>query len=109
MTTSNFYNIFLKRLSIWKGVQISEHEDFDMICDCQIDYIEILLIGEHEFSINLLENTLTKDDFSTVGNFLKWAFTNFDNKTTIKYEINFYHPLPLFSKSPLFPIGDMVA
>ncbi len=109
MATSNFYNSYLKRLSTWKGVQISEKEDFDMICDCQIDFIEILLIGENEFSINLLENTKTKEDFSTVGIFLEWAFSNSDIKTTVKYEINFYHPLAFFSESPHYSIGDMVA
>lgn len=109
MTTSNIYNIYLRKLSAWKGFEINEKEDFDIICECQVDFIEILLIGENEFSINLLENTMTKEDFSSVGDFLDWALTNIDFKTDIKYEFYPYHRFPSFSISSFSTIGGMVA
>lgn len=109
MRPSNFYAAYMKRLSLWKGIPINEKEDFDMICECEVDFIEILLIGESEFSINLLENIMTKEDFSSIRDFLEWALTNYNCKTDFKYEFNSYHPFSSFSKSSYSTPGGMVA
>lgn len=109
MTPENFNNAYLRRLSLWRGYHINENEDFDMICECQVDFIEILLIGEQEFSINLLENTRTKDDFITVKDFLKWALTNYDHKTDIRYEFTSLNPSSSFSKYYHSTSWEMVA
>lgn len=109
MTTSILKNSYLKKLSTWKGFEISEMEDFDMICDSQIDFIEILLLGENEFSINLLENDMSKEDFSSVRDFLSWAFTNVDLKPANKDEFNSYHTFSPVSNAHYSALGGLVA
>lgn len=109
MSPIQFYHTYLNRLSIWKGFEIHEMEDFDMICECHVDFIEILLIGENEFSINLLDNTMTKEDFSSVKDYLEWALSNYNCKTDFKYEINYNHPFTSISESSYSASGGMVA
>lgn len=74
-TIAKFYHRYLERLSQWYGNKISIMEDFDLICQCEVDFIEILLLGEQEFGINLLENTQEREDFEKIRDFINWAAT----------------------------------
>jgi|GEM_PF-2647162 hypothetical protein len=58
--------------SIWAGSKVKTNEDFESYCDCDFDFIEILLLFESRFSLNLLESTVVRHDFQTVSNFLVW-------------------------------------
>ena len=51
-------------------------EDFDVICTSEIDFIDLLLLCEKKFSVNMLDNNKSKDDFSTIKEFIDWAASN---------------------------------
>ena len=70
--TSNY----LAHLTKWFGYKISPSEDFDVICQSEWDFLEILLLIEKKFSVNMLDNTKSREDFSTVKEFISWASTN---------------------------------
>ncbi|MGM0391275.1 MAG: hypothetical protein ACQEQB_05985 [Bacteroidota bacterium] len=76
MIVSNFYDKYLHCLINWTGFEVHPMEDFDIICQSDVDFIEILLMGEEEFCLNLLENTKERQDFSTIKDFFGWALTN---------------------------------
>lgn len=76
MIISNFHDQYLQCLKNWAGFELDPMEDFDSICQSDVDFIEILLIGEDKFYLNMLENTKGRKDFSTIKNFLSWAFSN---------------------------------
>ena len=76
MIVSYFQEKYLHRLKIWTGFEINQMEDFDSICQSDVEFIEILLIGEEEFCLNMLDNTISREDFSTIKDFLSWALTN---------------------------------
>lgn len=73
MIVSNFQGKYLPCLKKWTGFEINQMEDFDSICQNDVEFIEILLIGEEEFCLNMLENTKGREDFSTIKDFLSWA------------------------------------
>lgn len=72
-TVAEFCNRYMESLSVWFGEKINIMEDFDVICQCELDFIEILLLGEHEFASNLLENSPEHKDFSKIKDFIEWA------------------------------------
>lgn len=76
MNTLNFHNEYLHCITNWTGYEVGLTEDFDIICPSDVDFIEILLMGEKEFGINLLENTKGRQDFATVKDFFDWALTS---------------------------------
>lgn len=63
-------------LSAWFGYELNIMEDFNVICQCDLDFLELLLLSEKVFSVNMLDNTRSKEDFSTIKEFLAWAATN---------------------------------
>ncbi len=76
MNINKNYNKYVECLNNWAGYKISLMEDFNAICQCEVDFIEILLVCEQTFSLNLLENNKSRFDFSTVHDFIGWASTN---------------------------------
>ena len=76
MKDSTFFNNYLKAIEAWAGFEIHFLEDFEDICTCDVDYIELLLMGEHKFSLNLLDTENTLQDFKTVRDFINWAGEN---------------------------------
>lgn len=76
MNASNFHDEYLHFLTVWAGYEVGLMEDFNVICPSDVDFIEILLMGEKEFGLNLLENTKGRQDFTTVKDFFGWALTN---------------------------------
>lgn len=73
LINSNFADRYLDRLTSWFGDKLTIMEDFDTICQSELDFIEILLLGEQEFAINLLENSKERMDFVRIKDFIGWA------------------------------------
>lgn len=76
MNITQFYSNYLDCLNTWAGFEISLMEDFNEICHCEVDFIEILLVFEQTFSLNLLDNNRSRFDFATVHEFIGWAATS---------------------------------
>lgn len=72
-TKTKFCDRYLELLSIWFGYEVKIMEDFDVLCQCELDFIEILLLGEQEFAGNLLDNSQERKNFPKIKNFLRWA------------------------------------
>ena len=69
-------NTYLESLNNWCGYKLNFMEDFDVICTSEIDFIDLLLLCEKKFSVNMLDNNKSKDDFSTIKEFIDWAASN---------------------------------
>jgi len=69
-------NTYLESLNKWCGYKLNFMEDFDVICTSEIDFIDLLLLCEKKFSVNMLDNNKSKDDFSTIKEFIDWAASN---------------------------------
>ncbi len=65
--------IYEEKLSIWLGYPVRIEDDLDSICQCDIDFIEILMLFENAFLINLVESDKTRQDFTTVKEFIDWV------------------------------------
>ena len=76
MKNSNFFNNYLGAIEAWAGFEIHFLEDFEDICTCDLDYVELLLMGEKRFSLNLLDTENSRHDFKTVKDFITWAGEN---------------------------------
>ncbi|WP_029034566.1 hypothetical protein [Salinimicrobium terrae] len=63
---------YQETLSAWAGCGIKLNYDFETVCECDFDFIEILLYFESRFSLNLLESPALRQDFLKVSNFLVW-------------------------------------
>ena len=60
--------------SKWAGCNVKPGDDFETFCDCNYDFIELLLAFEREFFLNLLEMPVSRQDFATVKDFLQWIY-----------------------------------
>jgi len=60
-------------LSAWAGHKIKFNDNFESLVESEVDYIEILLLFEKHFALNLLETDKSREDFSTVEDFITWA------------------------------------
>ena len=60
-------------LAHWLGSEINSMDDFDIICVCDLDFIEILIILENTFLVDLLETKKVRQDFSKVKDFIDWV------------------------------------
>lgn len=69
-------NTFLESLNQWCGYKLDFMEDFDVICTSEIDFIDLLLLYEKKFSVNMLDNNKSKEDFTTIKEFIEWAASN---------------------------------
>ena len=69
-------NTFLESLNKWCGYQLNFMEDFDEICTSEIDFIDLLLLYEKKFSVNMLDNDKSREDFNTIKEFIEWAASN---------------------------------
>jgi hypothetical protein len=58
--------------SIWAGSKVKINEDFETYCECDFDFIEILLLFESRFSLNLLDSSVMREDFKNVHSFYIW-------------------------------------
>lgn len=67
--TINYQEAF----STWAGCKAGQYDDFDVFCDSDFDFIEILMLFEKEFSVNLLETSKVRQDFTKVHEFISWA------------------------------------
>ena len=67
---------YLESLQKWSGYNLDFMEDFDVICKSEIDFIDLLLLYEKKFMVNMLDNDKSKDDFTTIKEFIGWASTN---------------------------------
>lgn len=74
--SSSHTNTFLESLIKWCGYNVNFMEDFDVICPSENDFIDLLLHCEKKFSVNMLDNTKSKEDFTTIKEFIGWASTN---------------------------------
>lgn len=64
--------IYQETLSLWAGCKAGLYDDFDVFCDNDYDFLEILILFEKEFSLNLLDTTKIRQDFSRVLDFFCW-------------------------------------
>lgn len=62
-------------LSSWAGCNVVPNDDFDTFCDCDYDYIEILMLFEKEFGVNLLDGPELRHDFLKVDDFIQWVIS----------------------------------
>lgn len=69
-------NTYLESLNKWCGYKLDFMEDFDVICTSEIDFIDLLLLYEKKFSVNMLDNNKSKEDFNTIKEFIEWAASN---------------------------------
>lgn len=69
-------NTFHESLKKWCGYNVGFMEDFDVICNSDIDFIDLLLLYEKKFSVNMLDNNKSKEDFTTIKEFINWASEN---------------------------------
>ena len=73
MKKITFTGKHLDCLSAWAGHKISLEDNFEELIESEVDYIEILLLFEKHFALNLLETEKSRNDFSTVEKFVTWA------------------------------------
>lgn len=59
--------------SLWAGCKIGLQDDFDLFCESDFDFIEILMLFEQEFSVNLLDSAKFRQDFDKVHEFFSWV------------------------------------
>ena len=64
--------IYEKKLSLWSGYPVKIEDDLDSICQCDVDFIEILMLLENAFLINLVESDKPRQDFTTIKEFIDW-------------------------------------
>ena len=69
-------NAYLDSLKKWCGYDLDFMEDFDVICQSEIDFIDLLLLYEKKFSVNMLDNDKSMEDFTTIKEFIGWASNN---------------------------------
>lgn len=73
MKNPTFFNNYLRAIEAWAGFEIHFLEEFEDICTCDLDFVELLLMGENKFSLNLLDIESNRHDFKTVSDFINWA------------------------------------
>ena len=64
---------YIGTLAGWTRSTVRLNDDFDTYCDCDLDFIEILLVFENRFSLNLLESSAVREDFKKVHHFIMWV------------------------------------
>ena len=64
---------YQKTLTIWAGCNVELYDDFDLICQSDFDFIEILMLFEKEYFLDLLDTTKVRQDFNKVDDFISWA------------------------------------
>lgn len=64
---------YIETLAGWTRSTVRLNDDFDTYCDCDFDFIEILLLFENRFSLSLLESSAKREDFKKIHNFLVWV------------------------------------
>lgn len=72
----NNLNQYLEQLKKWSGYKLNPMEDFDVICQSDLDFLELLVLCEKKFSVNMLDNSKSREDFSTINEFIGWASAN---------------------------------
>lgn len=73
MIKTIFTTKHLDCLSAWAGYKIDVKDNFDALIESDVDFIEFLLLFENHFALDLLEADKTRDDFSTIEEFITWA------------------------------------
>ncbi|MDT0690942.1 hypothetical protein RM549_14185 [Salegentibacter sp. F188] len=73
MTNIIFTGNHLDCLSAWAGFEINLKEKFNVLVESDVDFIELLLLFEKYFQLDLLETDKDRQDFSTIEEFVKWA------------------------------------
>ena len=73
MNLSSETKHYQETLSFWAGCKISLDDDFDLFCQNDFDFIEILMLFEKEFLLNLLDSAKARCDFEKVEEFISWA------------------------------------
>ncbi|WP_029038469.1 hypothetical protein [Salinimicrobium xinjiangense] len=68
-----FTNKHRNCLSAWAGFEVYLNDDFESLIQSEVDFIELLLLFEKHFQLDLLETDKTRQDFSTVEEFVTWA------------------------------------
>ena len=66
-------NKYEQTLSAWTGYRVTIMDDFDSLCGCDYDFIELLMVFEKEYRIDLLESEKERQDFKKVKDFVEWA------------------------------------
>lgn len=66
-------NQYHEILSSWTGYNISLNDDFDLFCESEFDFIEILMLFERVFYLKLLDSEKVRQDFGKVEEFISWA------------------------------------
>lgn len=73
MFNTLFTHKHLKCLSAWAGIKVHLNDDFEIFIQSDVDFIELLLLFEKHFALDLLETDKTQEDFSTIKEFVSWA------------------------------------
>ena len=60
-------------LSLWAGHTVKFDDDFNLVCESDFDFIEILMLFEKEFFLNLLDSEEVRHNFGKVDDFISWA------------------------------------
>lgn len=73
-TTPTMYQC-IDTLSSWAANRVKLSDEFEAFCDCDFDFIEILILLENRSSLNLLDSTVVRRDFKTVNDFITWVIS----------------------------------
>ena len=78
-------------MSAWAGYKVNLKDDFDTLVQCEFDFIEILLLFEKHFALDLLDTRKVRQNFSTIKEFVTWALQH-SAEESIQYvePSNFY-------------------
>lgn len=73
MFNKTFTGKHLDCLSAWAGYTINIKDSFELLIESNVDFIELLLLFEKHFALDLLETNKMQQDFSTIEEFVTWA------------------------------------
>ncbi len=76
MQTKAFTQKHLDCLSAWAGHKVKIKDNFEALIESDVDYIELLLLFEKHFVLDLLETDKNRQDFSTIEEFVTWALAH---------------------------------
>ena len=64
---------YQETFSLWAGCEVDIDDSFDLFCESDFDFIEILMLFEKDFFLNLLDSSKNRQDFGKIHEFLSWA------------------------------------
>ena len=76
-------------ISVWAGCEVGLYDDFEIFCQSDFDFLEILMLLEKKFLVNLLDTTKVRQDFGRVYEFISWAISRPKIKKSFIFSISY--------------------